>query len=194
MPSNTFAGALQYYMPGQDDDYDSGFGVEGQIRFWQSQTVGLALAGGFANWEINDQEAVISDGLVAVAAAMEGDVLLIPIGGSVLLRPKLSGNLDLILEGGLRYVIVESDAEAAIAAANAFGGVVGGSAEIEIDDGVVGLIAANLEADLSPGLSLFGGVGYQFDLAKGDAKWMGEDFGENELKAFFLRVGLGFDF
>lgn len=194
MTSTEFAGALQYFMPGQDDDYDSGFGAEAQIRFWQSQNLAFALAGGLASWEINDQEAVVSDGLVAVAASMEGDVMLVPIGGSILFRPTLSGNLDLIIEAGLRYVIVESDAEATIAAADAFGNVVGGTADIEIDNGVVGLIAANLEAELSPGVSLLGGVGYQFDIAKGDAEWMGEDLGENELKAFFIRAGLAIDF
>lgn len=192
--STEFAGALQYFMPGQDDDYDSGFGAEAQIRFWQNQSVGFALAGGLANWDINEQEAVVSDGFVAVGVSMEGSVLLVPIGGSILFRPTLADNLSLILEGGLRYVVVESDAQATIAAANALGAVVGGTADIEIDNGIVGLIAANVEAELSPGFSLLGGIGYQFDIAKGDAKWMGEDLGDNELKAFFIRAGIAIDF
>lgn len=192
--STEFTGALQYFVPGQDDDYDSGFGAEAQIRFWQNQNVGFALAGGLANWDINEQEAVVSDGVVAVGVSMEGSVLLLPIGGSVLFRPTLADNLNLTIEGGLRYVIVQSDAEATFAAANAFGDFVGGTADIEIDNGIVGVIAANLEAELSPGFSLLGGVGYQFDIAKGDAEWMGEDLGDNELKAFFIRAGLAIEF
>jgi len=192
--STEFACALQYYMPGEDDDYDSGFGAEAQVRFWQNQNLGFALAGGLANWNINEQEAVVSDGFIAVGVSIEGSVLLVPIGGSILFRPTLGDNLSLILECGLRYVVVESDVEVTFAAANAFGAVVGGTADIEIDNGLVGLIAANLEAELSPGFSLLGGVGYQFDIAKGDAKWMGEDLGENELKAFFIRAGLAINF
>ena len=43
--STEFAGALQYFMPGQDDDYDSGFGAEAQIRFWHSPLPADLLAG-----------------------------------------------------------------------------------------------------------------------------------------------------
>ena len=78
--------------------------------------------------------------------------------------------------------------------ADASGDVVGGTADIEIDNSIVGLIAANLEAEVSPGINLLGGVGYQFDISKGDAELMGEDVGENELKAFFIRAGLAIDF
>ena len=91
-------------------------------------------------------------------------------------------------------MFVESDAQLAIVAADAYGSLVGGSADIEMDDGFIGLVAVNLEVEVAPGFSLIGGVGYQFDIAKGDAKWMGEDFGENELEAFFIRVGIAVTF
>ncbi|MGI5869375.1 MAG: hypothetical protein ACOX9C_08035 [Kiritimatiellia bacterium] len=193
-PSTDVAGTLQYFMPGQDDDYDSGFGAEIQIRFWSCPNLGFALAGGVASWEVNEQEGVADYGSSAFAASIEGDVTLVPIGGSILYRAALADNLNLVLEGGLRYVIVESDATMTFALTEAYGGVVGGSADMKIDNGFVGLVAANLEAELSPGVSLLGGVGYQFDITKGDVEWMGEDFGENELKAFFIRAGLAFDF
>lgn len=192
--STDLTATLQYFVPGEDDDYDVGYGAEVQVRFWQNQNIGFALAGGLANWDINEQEAVVSDGEVAVGVAIEGSVLLLPIGGSILFRPTLADNLNLVFEAGLRYVFVESDAQLAIVAADAYGSLVGGSADIEMDDGFIGLVAVNFEAEVAPGFSLIGGVGYQFDIAKGDAKWMGEDFGENELEAFFIRVGIAVTF
>lgn len=187
-------GTVQYFMPGEDDAYDSGFGAEGQIRFWQDAHVGFALAAGVASWDVNDQEYIESDGFTAVGASIKGSVLLVPIGGSILFRPTISDNFTLTFEGGLRYVIVESDAEAAFAVVDARGAAVGGSGDIDIDNGIIGLVAVNLEAAVSPGVSLLGGLGYQFDVAKGDAEWLGEDLGENELKAFFLRAGLVIEF
>lgn len=192
--STEITGTLQYIMPDDDDTYDSGFGAEGQIRFWENANVGFALAGGIASWDINEQEIVESDGFTAIGASIEGSILMVPIGGSILVRSMLADNLSLTLEGGLRYVIVESDAQMEFAVANARGVFVGGSADIEIDNGIIGLVAANIEAELSPGVSLLCGFGYQFDIAKGDAKWMGEDLEENELKAFFLRAGIALVF
>ncbi|MBI1929695.1 hypothetical protein HYR99_36285 [Candidatus Poribacteria bacterium] len=185
-----FVGTAIYYKPGQDDDYDNGFGAEAQARFWLNPSVGLALSLGAASYQINEQEEIMSYGLVAVGVSMEGDVTLIPLGGSILFRPVSDNKLALTLEAGIRYVIVDSQAKAEIAAANAFGDFVHTRDTIKIDNGVVGVVGANIEGKVSPQVSLLAGLGYQFDIVQSDAKWMGEDLGDNELKALLVKAGI----
>lgn len=189
-----FAITAQYVMPADDEDYDFGFGVEGQIRSWINDNVGLSFAFGVANWEMNDFEAFVSEGSTTVGVALEGAAILFPIGVSTHVRLPLMDNLAITLEAGLRYVIVASDAEAGFVAIDGRGNAVYGVADLEFDDGFIGLVGVNIEAELAPGLSLLVGGGYQFDIAKGNVKWMGEDLGENELEAAFLRVGLSMNF
>ena len=192
--SSELTGAVQYFIPSQDDDYDSGVGAEAQIQFWRSPHIGFALAGGIAEWDINDQTSVVSDGFLAIQLTLDGSVTLIPIGASLLFRPTATGNLNLVLEGGLRYVIVDSDAEATVAGPSSQGGVLSVSEDIEIDDAVVALFAATLEAQVSSGVKLLASAGYQFDVGGGDSEWMGEDIGENELEAAFIRAGISVSF
>ena len=184
-------GTAIYYKPGQDDDYDNGFGAEAQARFWLNPNVGLSLAAGAASWQANDQEQLVSDGDVAVAASIDGDVTLIPLGGSILFRPVNDDRIALTLEAGVRYVIVDSQVEIEVAAADSSGDLIYAKDTVDIEDGVVGLIGANIEGKVSSQVSLLAGIGYQFDLVRGDAKWMDEDFGDNELKALLVKIGLG---
>ncbi len=183
-----------YYSPSDDESYDNGFGGEAQIRFWQNANVGFGLALGAASWQINDFEEIESDGVVAVGTSIDGDVTLIPVGGSIFFRPTINEKVSMTIEAGVRYVIVDSQIDVEIAAANAFGAVAGRKDSIEIDDGVVGVIGVNIEGHLSKQTSMFAGLGYQFDLSKGDAEYLGEDFGENELEALLIKAGFIFPF
>ncbi len=58
---------------------------------------------------------------------------------------------------------------------------------------LMGIIAADIEAKVTENISLLGGIGYQFDLKKGDIQFLGENLGENELEAFFVRAGIAID-
>lgn len=186
----TLAG--QYFIPGDDETYDQGWGVEAQARFWMNKHVGLALAGGGANWEINQQEEALVDDGVGFVATFDGDVELIPLGGSILFRPLANESITLTLEAGARYVLVESEAGFEGRFVDPSGAVVLIDETVDIEDGVVGLVAANLEGRLGARSFLFLGGGYQFDIDEGHASWRGQDLGENELESVFIRGGLGF--
>ena len=179
-----------YYKPGQNDDYDNGFGAEGQVRFWLNPNVGLALSCGVATWQVDDRAAVISYGQAAAGASFKGDVTLIPVGGSILFRPVNDDKIALTLEAGIRYVIIHSQAELEVAAVNANGAAVYAKDTLEIDNGFVGVLGANIEAKIEKNVSILAGIGYQFDLVKGDASWMGTKTGDNELKALMIKAGL----
>jgi hypothetical protein len=200
-----------YYAPDDDDVYDYGLGAELQFRHWITDRFGLALAGGVANWETKDQNVrleeggdippppdppppvPLADGDPFTDIELDGSVLLLPIGGSILYRPVRSDSFSITLEGGIRYIIVESSVDASI---ELFDGTdtLFLEDELKIDDGMVGVVAADAEARLTPSFRLIGGIGYQFDLIEGDVKLQGEKFGDNELNAFFVRAGFAIDF
>lgn len=182
-----------YYAPDDDDTYDYGLGAEVQARFWLADQFGFALAAGVASWEANEESYSLSDGFETLDLDIDGDVFLLPLGGSILFKPEISDQLSLVLEGGIRYVLVESNVDVD---AEYFDGIFTTTLkdEVEIDDGLIGVVGATLEIEVSSSISLLGGIGYQFDLSEGDAEFEGVEIGENELEAFFARAGLVLDF
>ncbi len=184
------AGSGVYYYTGDDTAYDSGFGIDWQTRFWFNPYLGCALGIGAASWEVNAMHIIESYGGYTVGVDVVGAATHFPLGGAILLRPIDSRALALTLEAGVRYVIIDSRAEAEVLVADPFGNWLYLRDTIEFDDVVVGLIGLNIESKVNDELSLLAGFGYQFDLVKGDVEWMGRDLGENELKAFLFKVGI----
>lgn len=178
-----------YYIPNQDDDWDYGLGGELQLRIWANPSVGVALAGGGSYWQINEDSGVSDNGLVVVEVDVEGGAVFIPVGGSLLIRAPLGENAHVVFEGGVRYVIAESNIEVTGTASN-------GSAsrtideEFEFDDGVVGVVGAYAEAGLSANSAIFGGIGYQFNIDEPTAEFEGEDVGDVNIEALYVRFGL----
>ncbi len=188
----------RYFRPKDDDNYDKGYGAEVQMRWWLGPSWGMAAAIGFCNWEVDEEEAAVAEyvpGYAAyeVYASIEGDVRLVPVGVSLICRAPVNEQVSVRGEAGIRYVIVESDAEGEVqvgAAVPVYGGAVAVKDEIDIDDGIIGVLAGELNFKASEAVSFLAGVGYQFDVSKGDVEWAGEDCGENELQAWFLMAGV----
>jgi hypothetical protein len=92
----------------------------------------------------------------------------------LLLRPAVNESVSFTIEAGARYVVaVDSDVYTDSAAANAPGPRENVSGGFDIDNGVIGLVAANLEVDLSLNPSLLCSFGYQFVLSKNDKNCLG---------------------
>lgn len=191
-PSVDFSIGGLYYTPQDDDSYDYGYGAEIQPRFWLIDQVGFALSVGYADWQINEMSESASEDGITVSASIDGDVRLVPMGGSLLIRPIKTDKLSVILEGGVRYVVVDSSAECKVEAHNEEGESYSMKETIDMDDGVVGVVAATIEGKISKNVSLFIGGGYQYDISKGEVKILDEDAGKNELEAFFVKAGLSF--
>lgn len=189
-------------LPGNDDDWDIGYGASAQVIFWSDTGLGFALSAGVQKWDINDEVTSYGEYLgggygYGYAAGLQGDAMMIPLGASALYRVALGQTASLTLEGGLRYVIVNSSVEfvEAEAIADRYGNVIAyaQSYDIDIDNGLVGVLGADFEMEVSPGFRLFAGAGYQFDVMKGDTTIGGVDLDyENELKALYFRAGLAF--
>ena len=187
------AGIGTIYVPQDDDLYDGGAGVEIQARFWPTPYIGAALAFGSATWAINEQDLAWRQGDVAAEASLDDYVDLTPIGVSLLLRPIDTSRVSLTLEGGARYVIVDSQAEVKINARGPDSRIFVRDT-LDIDDGIVAVAAATLDIKLNSQVSLLGGAGYQFDLQKGDITMLGESFGHNKLESLLIQAGVAVRF
>ncbi len=100
-----------YFSPSEDELYDFGIGVELQGRFPISDGLAFGLAAGFAGWEVEEQSAMLVDGIETLKLDMSGSASLLPIGVSLFFQPELSERLTMTFEGGLRYVLVNSSVD-----------------------------------------------------------------------------------
>lgn len=171
-----------------DDDYDSGAGIECQYRFWFSEIVGIGGSIGYSNWEINDDSYYLRDETGSYSVQMDGDVSFLFIGPSLLLRPQLNDRVRFVFDAGIKYVVVDSNAKLNYRVSNGYYSI-RASEDIDMDDGIIGTVGLNCEFSISNHVSLFVGAGYNFDIEKGDAEVDGEDFGENELKSSMFKTG-----
>lgn len=186
-----FLGTLQSYIFSQHYDFTPGFGAEAQIRYWPKTNLGLAIAGGMSFFAI-DQLIDTSGDLTKIEVAKEGTLLFFPIGGSILLSDNSNQNAEFILEAGVRYVFVNSDLERVTTTTDS-GTVTIDRIEYDIGNGIIGLISAHVVTELSQALSLSLGLGYQFDITKGNEVIF--DFPrEHELSSYLIRAGLITDF
>jgi hypothetical protein len=192
-PVVELVGVGTLYIPHDDDTYEAGAGMEIQGRFWLTPHIGLALAGGGASYAIDEQDIQVVEAGLLLDGELEGDVGLSTFGGSLLLRPVLTEKIALTLEGGVRYVAVDSNAELEISAVRP-GSRTYLRDTLDIDDGVVAIAAATVEINVAPQVSLLGGAGYQFDLEKGDVEFLDEDLGDNELEAILIQAGVAIRF
>jgi hypothetical protein len=171
-----------YLLPEQDDYWDHVLGIDARYVFWTNPNMGIALSGGWAIWKAND-DVFFEDGL---AAQLDGSALVMPLGASVLIRPMpADAQFDLTLEGGLRYVVVDSNVDLAATDFYYYA-----EDELDIENGVVGVIGAEFGFPLSDAMGLSFGFGYQFDISEGDVEWFGVDIEEFEMEGFYFNFGL----
>lgn len=181
--------APSYIFPGEKDTWDKAYGIEGQLRLWVNDYVGIAGAGGIQRWEVKDTtDTLILNGVPRATIESSGDADMVPVGGSLLIRPipkDVSKVVQLTIEGGVRYVFVNPNVE---------GRYVDGTSTREekykMDNGIIGLVAGDLAIVPIENFSVFAGGGYQFDLSKGNVDWMSESVGDNKMKGWFVRAGL----
>jgi len=187
--------SFNYYVPGDSESYKNGYGGEVQARFWLMEYVGIAVAGGGALWNVKEESGVVYNDRAAVAAKVSGDIALFPLGGSLIIRPIHIDRVSLTLEGGVRYVFVNSQVDFEAAYADVYGRQAYLKEKYDIGNGVVGIVGANLEVKIINPLFAFIGAGYQFDISKGKVTLPGATGSfDNELKAFYGKVGLGLAF
>jgi opacity protein-like surface antigen len=178
-----------YYDPSDNDIYDSGLGMEIQGRYWFSDLLGAAITGGFAIWDIDDKTD-LSPSKFNVTDPLDDSVNLYTFGASALLRPINGEKIKLTLEGGLRFIYIDSNVD--MVGIDENGTVV--STTVDPDSVFAGVVAADLEYVLSDVVSILGGVGYQFTLSSGDIDAFGYTVGDSEVDSLIVRAGAAIRF
>jgi len=176
---------LNWSFPRSDDNWDGGFGLTAQAIYpakFIPEEYGKyewAVSLGTSSWDVNEDSGL---GINGNTARLEGDARSINLGGSFI-RTDLLNNFELTSEVGLIYSSISADVNLVYPSAI--------TQEVDIDDAFLGLLAVDLKYQANEDLTVFGGIGYQFDISKGDAT-TSTDSEENTMNAFFLRGGVHF--
>ena len=121
---------------------------------------------------------------------------MLPIGISVVYRGDIFQYLTAYLEAGVRYVFIESDLK--VSDDGTFDGEGNRtsapvSQDVEIGEGLTAVVAADLQFPIYCSLEGFVGVGFQFDVLKGEDTIGGrETNSETSIQSAFVRAGLYF--
>ncbi len=178
---------FQYVAPAESEDWDRAVGLEGQFRLWGSKNVGVALAVGYQSWAaVEDSYVDDSDGYYS--SLIEGDAAVMPVGVSLLGRGEFMEDVNIVVEGGLRYAFVDSSIESSTYYER--GGVgdrtVG---TIDIENAVLGILAVELDMRVSENLALTLGIGYQLDLSGPKETYLGESIGDTDFSGTLITAG-----
>lgn len=201
--------SLDVIRPGDDAFWDDARGATVKYTTWRKPGQGLALSVGIQNWSVNEEIGSFGQDLgggvgLGYAAQLAGDAQMIPISALGVFQLEMSPSVNLNIEAGISYVIVNSDVQYLEAA------VIGNSrgvftesyaTDVDIDNGIVAVFAADLQYKSKPESkwTFFAGAGGQADVSKGDRFYpftplSGTATTENELKGLFVRVGLSSSF
>lgn len=175
--------------PIRDTDWETASGMELQGRFWPSEHIGLALVGAFDAWEARTAITERDDGTTYTYTAITGDATVTSLGASLLYRRGSSGDVNLIIDLGLRYASVNS----AVYAEAAYDGPGGPNylyERIAIENTLLFVAGAALDFRVTDNVSLTLGVGYQVDLNRPEETYAGESLGKTDLGAASVMVGL----
>ena len=177
---------FSYYFPGQGDFklYKNMFGPEFQYRNWFGDYVGAGVAAGYTWSSIYSDNTDIID---SSEGKFGGNLGMVPLGVSFFLRPIKTDLWALNLEAGLRYVFINSKVDFTER-------TTGETLSVKLDDGAVYLFTMEVDRLLTDNFYVFLGGGAQFDIFRPDMHIGDTRTRDNELKAFYARLGLKYAF
>ena len=179
--------------PASEQDWEGGVQVDAQCRFWQNEHVGVAMSVGSDVWHAREEYSESGDASYAMVTSVSGDTTLIPMGVSLLYRIPISRDVQWVLEGGLRYVFVNSSIIASVDYVDA-GGDYYMEDTIRTKNFAQGVVGLSLEGSVKEPLRFVAGVSYQFDLTEPLETFDGEDLGATCFDAVVFKIGFSADF
>lgn len=159
---------------GDFDVYESGWAVEVQYRNWLCDVNGLAFSLGLERWDTDEDS-------LDWAGSPSGELTLYTLGASWV-GLLLETESDVVtVEAGLRFNLTASDIELRTEA---------GALEVDVGNGVTGILALGYERRLTENISLASSVAYKPDLLVGDAEAGGNRLRDNKLESWGVQLGL----
>lgn len=184
---------LDWSFPRASDNWDGGLGLRVQALFpahfvpnvSEKYSVGFSL--GVSSWDANEDifSATAGTSGANVSGNLSGDVRSVNLGASFIRSDVLPNGLDLSTEVGLMFSSISSDTRIE------YQNTAITSRDVDVDNTFSALLAVDANYKANEDLTVFGGIGYQFDLGAGDAS-IPTDTEKNYTNAIFIRGGLKF--
>lgn len=191
MPDLSFR--LLYYSP-SEEPWDQGIGGEVRYRYWFDEHMGVSFMGSISSWDIDTEGGEYIYDNYGDAGQIEGNATFFGLGSAFVFRPFRQDWLNILFSAGMEYVFVNSDINAELAFADAYGGWYYVNEDLDIDDGLVALLDVEVTYNITPNLAFMYEGGYQFDVTKGDVTFLDKKIGENKMEGAFMSFGFGFRF
>ena len=179
--------------PDKEEDWTSAGGVEAQLRFWQDESVAVALALGVDRWKAVHEFSDGIDELGYYAVDIDGTATLVPIGVSLVHRSTISEEASVTFDAGVRYVLVDSNIDVATTEEDEFG-LITYIDPVTIDNSWLGVVGVTVEGALDEDVWVFAGLSYQFDLTDPGETFLGDSIGETSFQGPAFRLGLNWKF
>ena len=170
---------------GDYDLYDYGFGAELQFRDIVSAPWGYLLAIGYSEWTTDENAKKPGSNLYD----FDGNLEVIPFGGSVLYQVYNEDSVSVTLDLGLRYLSNGSKITARNSDSSS-----SERYDVDIDDSIIYRFGVGADYVINPDVIWSAGVGYQGDLKEGD---MSTELGparDNVMEAFVFETALRLPF
>jgi hypothetical protein len=173
----------------QDSGWDPAPGAEIKVRRWWENGWGIGGALGYSVFSYSDSSLQLTPNVVTPLKA-DGDVTLIPVTLLVARRFDLKSGRQAVVEGGVRYVFVDSEIEVSTRYVNHYGQDVTYSSFAESEDQLLFVLGAEWRGRFGRDRFWLAGVEYQASLTDPDPDWLDEDLG-NDFAALVLKAGVG---
>lgn len=179
--------SIQIAAPGVGDYdlYELGLGAELQYRDMVSAPWGYLLAIGYSEWSTDANAKKPGSNLYD----FDGNLEVIPFGGSVLYQVYREDNLSVTLDLGLRYLSNGSKITARNSASSP-----DVRYDVDIDDSIIYRFGVGADYAISPDLIWSAGVGYQGDFKEAEMTTELGPARDNVMEAFVFETALRLPF
>lgn len=188
------AGRDQFSLHGRllfpaDAFWADAMGGELTWRRWTSPVFGFAVAGGMQIWSLESADYVLNPSY-NYNPSLDGSADMLPFGVSALFRrPSEKDAFRMVLELGVRYALVSSDAKMTFDYTDKKRNHMIVDTTVDFDDRPIGLASIELGGGIGRNFEWFLSGGYQMDFGSGGENWLYEEVG-NDFSGAMAGAGL----
>lgn len=166
---------------GDYDLYTFGIGAEVQFRDWVNHPWGYSLAIGYSEWSVDEN----ADSPGSQFYDYDGKLEVVPFGGSVMYNAYSGESWNLSLDGGLRWLAIDSKISARNAAHDPTERY-----DVNVGDAVHMLLGVKADYNLSADVMWSVGAAYRTDISRGSISTELGPARDSIMEAFTFETGL----
>jgi hypothetical protein len=174
-------------IPSEGDTWQMGYGLEVQLRTWQTENWGWAISAAIQSFAANSGG--FPDQLNFVTASLDGDATAFAFGPSVIYRHREGERFFVLFDAGIRYVFVKPSVVADFAFTDHWGTLQQMDFPLEVDDRFMLQVGAAFGGEIKQDITWFAGLAYQLDVGGDDSSLLDYDIG-SKLGGLLVRAGV----